>query len=257
MKFRIGAVPYGVGSPLVTGLDRDPAVDAIEDIPSELIVRLRAGELDAALVSSIEAFRRTGYRALADIGICCLGPVHSVRAFRRRGREVRTVGLDTASETSAALLKILMPQIAPGCDPTFERVESTIRPDDLPHDLVMLIGDAGLRADPGEREVIDLCDEWTEMTGLPFVFALWLIAPGAPSDEIAALLRAARERGRPGDRADGTGGAVHYDITPRERDGLRRFHIEAAALGLADPAIEPTFVDRATPHVANTTAADR
>ncbi|MCA8942070.1 MAG: menaquinone biosynthesis protein [Planctomycetes bacterium] len=246
MKPRIGAVPYGVGAPLITGLDHDPSVCLVEDVPSRLIGWLRSGELDAALVSSVEAFRRPGYTALADIGICCRGAVRSVRAFRRPEVPIRSVGLDDSSETSAALLRVLLPRIAPEATPEFERVEPTTEPDALPHDLVMLIGDPGLRATPGTREVIDLGAAWHEWTDLPFVFALWLIAPGAPAERIAQILRRAHADGARNHTDDGTGGAVHYDIGAPEIDGLRRFHAEASRLGLADRAIEPRFVGRST-----------
>src|SRR6266852_5374370 len=42
-------------------------------------------------------------------------------------------------------------------------------------DAALIIGDPALRLDPGALpyHVYDLGREWTEMTGLPFVFAVW------------------------------------------------------------------------------------
>ncbi len=42
-------------------------------------------------------------------------------------------------------------------------------------DAALLIGDAALRVDPATLpfETLDLGDEWTAMTGLPMVFAVW------------------------------------------------------------------------------------
>ncbi len=257
---RIGGVPYGVGAPLLAGLPHAAGREAdsptrvttaregggvqfVSDLPSRLIAQLRAGELDAALVSSIEAFRRPGYRVASDLGICCRGAVHSVRAFRRPGAtHIRRVALDTASETSVALLRLLLHHRLGAEQVEFERISATLQPAELDHDLVLLIGDCGLRADPGDREVLDLGELWQAWTGLPFVFALWLIAPDANAAEILPLLQQARERGRPLDRSDGTGGAVYYDLGPAESRGLQRFRDEAVALGLAEHGIEPEFL---------------
>lgn len=245
MTIRIGAVPYDVGANLITGLAERPGVELVAEPPAQMIVDLRSGAFDAALLSSIEGFRWAGYRALGGVGICSRGAVRSVRAFRRPGVPIKRVGVDASSETSVALLRLLLERLDPSATPTFERVPPTREPATLPHDVVMMIGDCGLEADPGGREVIDLGEAWFDWTGLPFVFALWLVAPNAPIEIVARELVAARRRGAVSGFDDGTGGAVYYDVGPGELAGLRRFHIETARLGLADPDIAPTFCDPA------------
>jgi chorismate dehydratase len=247
-RFRIGGVPFGVGAPLLHGLDGEPTVELVRAVPTDLIPSLRAGAIDAALVSSIEGFRRPGYAAVDGVGICCHGAVQSVRAFRRRGRPIRSVGLTHESESSVALLRALLRgPLRAESGVAFERVRSTRTPDALPHDLVLLIGDDGLHADPGEREPIDLGAAWLDWTGLPFVFALWLIRPGVDADALAAILTRARETARSLPRTSEEGG-VHYDVGPAEHEGLARFADEARALGLTEPDCAPRFVG--LPHVS-------
>lgn len=246
LSIRIGGVPYGVGAPLLTGLSTQPGVDLTLEVPSRLIKELRRGRFDAALVSSIEAFRFPGYRAVADLGICSRGPVKSVRAFLRCAPEdVRSVGLDDGSESSVALLKILLQRRLNASDCRYERIRPNSHPDTLPHDLVMLIGDHGLRAQTTERQVLDLGELWQNWTGLPFVYALWLLAPGADAERILPCLKAAHARGAALGQQDSTGGAVHYEMTHEELRGLERFRIEAKALGLADPSLQPEFISEA------------
>ena len=48
---RLGSVPYLNALPLLDGLGEDPRVSLVQDVPSALAPRLRAGELDLALVS--------------------------------------------------------------------------------------------------------------------------------------------------------------------------------------------------------------
>ncbi len=253
---RLGGVPYGVGVPLLGGLKppgEEPSygvlstASLIVEPPSKLITMLRAGEIDAALASSVESFRQPGYRIPGDLGICCNGPVRSVRAFLKPGvEEVRTVGLDTASETSVALLKILLARgVIPGVrsgEIQFERVASTKAVGALPQDLVMMIGDYGLGADPGDRRPLDLGELWHTWTGLPFVWAVWLIRPGADVEAMLPVFREARELGRPLDKSDGTGGMVYYEMTDTELEGFWRYRDEAVALGLAEPGVEPEIL---------------
>lgn len=244
VNLRIGGVPYGVGAPLLAGLDSDPSVTLVQAPPTTLIERLRAGELDAALVSSIEAVRQPGYTVAAGLGIACKREIRSVRAFRRRGTAIRSVGLDQSSATSVALLRILLAKrfaAEVAADVTFTAIAPTRTPDALPHDLVLLIGDHGLRAQPGRREVWDLGREWRRWTGLPFVFALWVLRAGADTNAILAVLQAARARGRQLSAVDGTHGAAHYDLDDEDRRGLDRFWAECRAAGLAN-ASDPQFV---------------
>ena len=244
MKIRIGGVPYGVGAPLLAGLESDPTVAFVQAPPTSLIEKLRQGELDAALVSSIEAVARPGYSVATGLGIACKKEIRSVRAFRRRGGPIRTVGVDQSSATSVALLRILLARcraadVAPGVE--FRSIAPTHTPDALPHDLVLLIGDHGLAAAPGAREVWDLGREWRAHSGLPFVFAVWLLRPGADPREVLPALHTARARGRALGPIDGTHGAAHYDLDAEDVRGLQRFWAEAREAGLASAA-DPRFV---------------
>jgi chorismate dehydratase len=219
----------------------------VVDTPSRLIRSLRSGELDAGLLSSIEAFRHPGYTVLRGLGIASRGPVRSVRAFRRPGLPIRTVGLDASSAAAAALLKILLRRRLGAPDCTFQTVPPTLQPDGLDFDLVLLIGDYGLNADPGERDVLDLGELWHDWTGLPFVYALWLLAPGVDPEAIAPRLHRAREESVRRGVDDGTAGAIHYDLGPRDLQGLQRYHQEALDLGLAEPGITPEYFGRFAP----------
>ncbi|MCB9888679.1 MAG: hypothetical protein H6836_10380 [Planctomycetes bacterium] len=244
---RIGGVHYGVGAPLLTGLAEDPDVELLADKPRVLIPLLREGALDAALLSSIEAFRWPGYRLAPGLGICSRGPARSVRAFRRPDiAAIHTVGLDNGSATSVALLEILLRRgrFGPITEPLeFKLVEPMAHPDRLPFDLVLLIGDFGLRAEAGQRQVLDLGDEWFRWTGLPFVYALWVIHPSADPERLIPRLRQARDEGISRGVLDGTGGAIYYTVGEPERAGLSRFCSEAIDLGLAAADLEPMWLD--------------
>lgn len=80
MPKTIGAVQYLNTKPLVHGLTAC-GVDVVYDLPSRLSDRLASGELDVALIPSIELFRGRGYRMVSDACIGCRGPVMSVKLF--------------------------------------------------------------------------------------------------------------------------------------------------------------------------------
>ena len=244
VTIRIGGVPYGVGAPLLGGFDNHPDVELVLAPPTAMIPDLRAGRLDAALLSSIEAIRHPGYTVAADLGIACKQEIRSVRAFRRRCTKIRTVGCDQSSATTAALLRLLLHHVyrdETDGELQFSTIEPTRQPDALPQDLVMLIGDPGLEADAGEREVWDLGSEWVRWTGLPFVFAVWVLRPGVVHAEVLPALQRGRQLGRERGAVDGTEGAAHYDLDEEDLRGLRRFWTECRALGLATER-DPKFV---------------
>lgn len=243
VKTRIGGVPYGAGAPLLTGLNELPNIEFVPAQPNELIPQLRTGKLAAALVPSIEAIRQPGYSVAAGMGIACKHEMASARAFRRTEHAIRTVGLDRNSATSVALLRLLLANVylddvAPGIE--FETIAPTARPDELPHDLVLLIGDNAHEADPGEREIWDLGKAWRDWTGLPFVFGLWVLHKDADPDAVLPALHAAQARGR-GASAGDSGGA-HYELDEQDLRGLCRFWSECRALELGRYP-DPPMVD--------------
>lgn len=197
MKTRIGVVDFVNARPLVHGLDKERGIELVRDRPSRLAQQLRKGELDIALVSSIECFRSPELKIVPEIGICSEGPVKSVKLFLKKPLEqVERVALDSGSRTAAALTKMVFLEflLKPGV--AFEEMEPTLEPSKVDADAVLLIGDAALRAKTGTLEPLDLGWFWSDRTGMPFVYAVWACRKGAKvSDEILGQLLRARDRG--------------------------------------------------------------
>jgi chorismate dehydratase len=225
---RIGAVNYLNSKPLVYGLESlAPQVRVTYDLPSRLADSLVAGRLDVALVPSVEFFRTPKSTIVSDACVACRGPVLSVKLhFRVPPGHVRRVALDEGSRTSAALTRILLAEIY-GLQPTWEPLPIGRGIDTTDADAVLLIGDRAI-ADSGFRkadqragssstpssaqdrpadsqpippatlnfvEIWDLGSRWTEWTGLPFVFAMWIARAGIDVSEVAGLLGSARDNG--------------------------------------------------------------
>jgi len=199
---RIGCVKYLNARPLIHGWEGD--VDF--DHPSTLCSKLSAGKLDVALVSSFEFLRNPIYRIVDDVSISSDGPVYSVVvAHRGEIADIEEIELDPASETSASLLRCLLPEL--GLNPRFVERSTGILPVALAgvspavsksvRRAKLLIGDQVIRfrkeyAD--EFSFWDLGEQWMKLFNVPFVYALWLIRPEvADPKQIADLLRALRD----------------------------------------------------------------
>ncbi len=193
---RVGSVPYLVGRPLDDGLERESGIEYSRRVPAELVDGLRAGRLDVALVSSIELFRTPGARYLSGLAIAGRGNVGSVQLFLRKPiAEVRTVALDPASRTAATLVQVLLA----GQGLRFVEVARGVDPRSVGADAWLRIGDAALREALASDAppVFNPSREWCARTGLPFVFAAWLVREGVElqSEHLAAFARA-RARGK-------------------------------------------------------------
>jgi predicted solute-binding protein len=193
-KLRVGTVPYLVARPLDLGLGEEEGIELTRDVPARLVESLRTGELDVALASSVESFRRPGYRYLAGLAVAGRGHVSSVQLFLRQPLdEIRTAALDPASRTARALCQCLLPDSVQWIE-----VQAGTDPRSVSADAWLRIGDVALREALGSDAppMFNPSAAWTERTGLCFPFALWIVREGVDILPHLAAFRRARERGR-------------------------------------------------------------
>lgn len=190
---RIGAVPYLNGKPLIYGLDREPEVDLICDVPSRLAHMLETGGIEAGLVSVAACFTNPNLRIVPGISISCDGPAESVKLFYKG--QINKVALDTSSLTSVLLAKIILRERY-DLTPEFVPMPPSL-PDMLKEcNAAVVIGDTTMCA-PREADwtELDLGEEWKLLTGLPFVFAVWAVNPNMANSDIEEVLLKAKEKG--------------------------------------------------------------
>ncbi|MEJ2183917.1 MAG: menaquinone biosynthesis protein [Nitrospirota bacterium] len=201
-KLRIGRISFSNLFPIFRVLEESPHThlyEFVEGHPAELNRTLRDGKLDLSPSSSVEYLRNSGlYTLIPGNSISSRGPVRSIILLSRvpigslGGREI-AVTHKTAS--SSALLEVLLRKfhgISAALVPTSAPLEEAARE----HDAYLSIGDEALVAQaralpmgacPGEEgcrlgsigdktlRIYDLGDLWYRETGLPFVFALWIV----------------------------------------------------------------------------------
>jgi len=249
-QFRVGSVKALNAVPLTRGLESE----TLYATPAKLAEMLQRDELDAALVSVVEVLFNDRYDILDSIAVASLGEVKSVfLAHRRPLEEVTEVYCDPASLTSVMLMKVLLAER--GLKPEFKPLEDYASAKDK--DFVLLIGDAALDfvfANP-PHQILDLGEAWSELTKLPFVYAVWALRRGVHTPELRRQLREARDFGldtidhiissrteyTEEFRKDYFGWHIHYHLGSDEKRGIAKF-IELLRKHGFDPVHEPTFV---------------
>src|SRR5213594_3233685 len=188
--FRVGSVRYLNAVPLTRGVEDE----VLFATPSRLAELLQRDELDAGLVSVTEVLFNDRYDVLDGIAVASLGEVKSVfLAHRQPLAEITEVFCDTASLTSVNLLRILLAER--GLRPQFKPLAG-YEPAAMP-DFALLIGDPALDFLHASRphEIWDLGAAWYELTGLPFVYAVWALRRGIDHQRLRRQLREAKDFG--------------------------------------------------------------
>lgn len=259
MTLRLGVVPYLNVAPIIHGLRDDPRFELVAEVPSRLAERLHAGEIDLGMIPSVE-YAAGEYAIVPGIAIGSRGPVRSVSLFHRCPlAKVRRVVLDASSRTSAALVKILLRERL-GRDPEYITMPPPVPEMLAMADAALVIGDPALYFE-GDVARLDLGEEWTARTGLPFVFAFWAGRPGVLTAADVARLQGSLRSGLAALSAIATSyngyGAGHgaqneaylrsnivYSLGEAELAGLREFYRKAHALGLIPRVPELRFHGR-------------
>jgi chorismate dehydratase len=250
LPFRVGSVGYLNAVPLTRGLEEEIRFDT----PSKLAEMLRRDELDAALVSIVEVLFNPRYDILDGAAIASLGEVRSViLAHTKPLSEAKEIYCDTASLTSVELLCVLLAE--QGLHPQFK---------DLPDydfaklpDFTLLIGDRALdlALGPHTHQIWDLGAAWFELTGLPFVYAIWALRRGVENSSLRRQLREAYAFGQEtldhiirtrteydhDFRKDYLGWHIHYHLGTDEKRGIQKF-MELLRKHTARTVFEPKYV---------------
>lgn len=265
---RIGCVSYLNAKPLIHGIDDQPDSPVRFDVPSGLLDDLESGSVDIALCPVIDFHRsRVPLKVVPAGCIGCDGPTMTVRLFSQIPLdEVDEIHADMDSHTSIALLRVTM-QHRLGRQPTIiaynareqvaeNRVVKNPR-------TVLLIGDKVVTAAPDESEypfTIDLGEAWKQMTGLPFVFAIWMARDDATLGDLPQRLAAVRvanlenlgtlidhyapKHGWPSDLAHRyLGQCLKFGVGEREIQAMETFGQLAAEHGVIDKARPLLFVN--------------
>ena len=164
--------------PLLYGLEHGQMSNEVElvlDYPANLVRLLQSNQIDIGLIP-VGALPSLGdYHIISDYCIGTEGEVASVAVFSEVPmEEIDKVLLDYQSRTSVMLCKILFEKHWK------KKVQFIDAKDESYIDNIrgnvagLVIGDRALKIRSKFSYIYDLGLGWKEMTGLPFVFAVWV-----------------------------------------------------------------------------------
>lgn len=174
---KVSVVQYLNSVPLVWGMlkgEQQGRYDLQMTTPAVCSEAVRQGKADIGIIPSIEYAKIERGQILSGISISAKGAVKSVLLLSKVPIEkIKSVAVDNSSRTSSALLRILMRKyysrfitVSPAAPKPADMLKRA--------DAAMVIGDPALTFSDPVAHVYDLGAEWNNLTGLPFVFALWV-----------------------------------------------------------------------------------
>jgi chorismate dehydratase len=231
--------------------------DLVAMPPRAMAAAVESGDLHAGPLPIAEVIRLGDtVRSLGNLGVSSDGPAMSVFLFSHKPVEELSgtkIAVTTHTATSIQLLRVLFADLwnVDG----HEFVELTDE-----HEAALWIGDPALEQLSAGNYAYnyDLGTAWKLLTGLPFVFAEWVIRTDAPSklaQEFEQSLIEATKLGldsvdeissiRSSETMTGTDVAKYvrnfaYFFGPTERAGQREFKERLGKLPIWRPSVSPT-----------------
>jgi chorismate dehydratase len=252
---KIGGVSYLNARPLLHGLEDLPGITLTLDVPARLLDGLRSGKHDVALLPIIDYQKMSGLRIVPVGGIGCDGPTLTVRIFSPVPIDrIETLACDPDSHTSVVLAQIILA----------ERYQRRPRLTDSGA-ARLLIGDKVVTQEPADMPYqLDLGLAWKELTGLPFVFAVWTARGGMDLGDLPRILQQARRAGMerieqivrqhavprgwpPALATQYLTRNLHFEIGPDQLQAMERFFELAAKHGLIDNPPRPLLLSAPGP----------
>jgi chorismate dehydratase len=215
--------------------------------PRAMAAAVELGELHGGPLPIAEVIRLGDLvRSLGNIGVASDGPAQSVFLFSHLPIEElngKRIAVTSHTATSIQLLRVLFADLWKVAGHEFVETSDS-------HDAALWIGDLALeRRSSGEYQYrYDLGSAWKTLTGLPFVFAEWVIRTDVSSDKsdrFERFLLAATSEGMnstleigvdrsnsfmsESDVADYVGNFTYF-LGPKERQGQEEFQLRLSTL---------------------------
>lgn len=192
----IGIPDHLCTKPLTEALHGNPIFHIVTDARAVIARKLREQELSAALLSPLEYARESSdYRIVPDAAVVSAqGNGALLVRFREGVRNIAALAVDPNFAAEIVLARIILSEqfdVEPAIHPMIAPVDVMLQK----ADAALIAGDEAFRHGRESENVIDLVEEWREMTGLPFVHAFWCGREGDLSAEHIGALQHAGVQG--------------------------------------------------------------
>jgi chorismate dehydratase len=186
MALTVGRIPYVSCEPFYFEMERR-GIALYDVVPSALAGAAARGEIDAGPLPLADCFDlHTQFRFLSGFCVATIrkagsvmlhskSPIHALAGAR--------IGIPPEAATSIRLLQVLLALKYQVQAAAYVTLEDS-------YDAFLLMGSEGLRHRHGVQDyphTYDLGEEWYKWTGLPFVFARWIVRKAIDRKEAAVL----------------------------------------------------------------------
>jgi chorismate dehydratase len=176
-KTRISIVSYLNSKPFLYGLNtmlNDKYIQISLDIPSKIVAKLDFGIADIGLIPVAGLQDLNDYRIISDF---CIGAVKKVRTVVLVSdvplEQIDTILMDYQSRSSVLLSKVLA-KFYWKKEFKWENTCNNFHNKSIKGSTAgVVIGDRVFDIENRYKYSYDLSEEWSNFTGLPFVFAVW------------------------------------------------------------------------------------
>ena len=218
-KIHLGVPQFISARPLVYGLMRvvDPRIVLNYNEPTILAEMLTRGEIDAALIPSIEFLRGAGHYLVNGPGLVARpGHGSAVLIASKPLCDLKRVAVSEHCRTPVATLRIALSDLH-GVLPDLlveKHIDANWRKQ---YDAVLLTSDCtldqGICAPIDSDTTHDVASMWAQIAAVPLVAAVWAYSSPALATELEDLLITSRNLGiqNLSRLADGISRTTHYD----------------------------------------------
>lgn len=179
-KLRVGHMTYLNSEVFYRKLPSD-SCELVALPPRAMAAAVESGELHAGPLPIAEVLRMgEKVQSLGDMGVACDDAALSVFLFSNTPVEELSgsnIAVTTHTATSIQLLRVLFADLWNVSNHRFVEMSDA-------HDAALIIGDPALEklAQAEYPYYYDLGSAWKTLTGLPFVFAEWVVRSDTPED---------------------------------------------------------------------------
>ena len=256
--------------PLVQGLGGDDSPFSLVRRAPALVARALADETQntrLGLISPIDYARHAGpYRIVPGIAVSTRTATGVARLrVRPDAHAIRTLAVDPRATSEIVLASVIIAEKFPAASesarklPTIVPVADAVTKDFSSCDAVLEYHPWPAKPKRTGDFVLDLYEEWSDLTDLPWVSAFWAVREEEGEESWLAALESARDTGVsvlerigkdaavqrqvPTAETDAHLKAYTYDLGEEQQDALRVFFQYAFYLGILNDVPELAFFD--------------
>lgn len=179
-NIHIGLMPY-LNSEVFYYAFNMPGIDLSPKVPSAMAQAADVGTLDGGPVPIVDCFRlEDRFTYVNGFCIATVERARSILLFSKlpmQELDGKNIGITDETSTTVRLLKVLLTHKYKVRPKRYVSLSES-------SDAYLLIGDNALRNKIGNTNfpfMYDLGEEWNNWTGLPFVFARWILRKTVPA----------------------------------------------------------------------------